>query len=178
MTTKNVGNEIYDGAADVGKVSVTISSFIMGFISIILFIAGVYLLLKKNVHTFTISSTVLDAECSQYAVKNQIKNNCNLHISYNYDGKTFGGKLTTSGEKYSKGDNVDIYIDPTNPSDYSTESLHTDRMAGWISIGIAIFIIAMTILNYYLTYKYKFFAAAQGAAFGVRAITGNNPFLV
>jgi hypothetical protein len=58
----------------------------------------------------------------------------------------------TSTQAYVKGNTVDVYIDPNNPVDYSLESLQSDKLAGWICIG-------MSYLMRWLSQRYKFFAA-------------------
>ena len=173
-TSPGIGDQLYSGAAEVGKIRTTISLVIAFIIGIILVIAGIGFLLKKNVYTFKVSALIDSANCLQIA---STKYNCELKISYTYKGEryptaetTFFSINTTSDYPYVKGNLIDIFIDPNNPSDHSFESLQTDRLAGWLCIGFAVVIVGMAYLMRWLSQRYKFFAAAEGIGLGANII--------
>ena len=78
----------------------------------------------------------------------------------------------TSDGYHQVGDNVIIYIDPNNPSDYSNESKSQDRIAGFIFIGFAVFFVCIAAVMWYLSQKYKFIGAVEGVGLGANIISG------
>jgi len=165
-TRPGIGDQLYSGAAEVGKIRTTIGL-------IIAVIIGISFLLKKNVYTFKVSALIDSANCVQIA---STRYTCDLKISYTYKGDrypiepAFFSINTSSNFPYAKGDLVDVFIDPNNPSDHSLESLQIDRIAGWLCVGFAVGIIGIAYLMRWLSQRYKFFAAAQGIEFGVDII--------
>jgi len=186
--TASMGDQLYTGAAEVGKIRTTIGLVFAVIIGIILLIAGISLLLKKNVHTMKVSATVDSGTCPPIYTNTKngsyINFKCDLKISYVHDGErypkldatpgsepTFFPLSITSTQAYVKGNTVDVYIDPNNPVDYSLESLQSDKLAGWIFIGIAVFIVGMSYLMRWLSQRYKFFAAAEGVGLATNIVT-------
>ena len=184
-TQPGIGDQLYTGAAEVGKIRTTISLVIAVIIGVVLLIVGFILLFKKNVHSFTVSALVDSANCSPVTrfVNNTMSTsyNCELKISYMYKGERyppmsgsdptfFPLNMPLSDRQYTKGNSVDIFIDPNNPSDNSLESAQSDRIAGWICIGFAIVIVGMSYLMRWLSQRYKFFAAAEGIGLGANII--------
>ena len=172
-TRPGIGNQLYSGAAEVGKIRTTISLVIAVIIGVVLLIVGIGLLLKKNVYTFKVSALVDLANCSQIA---STRYTCDLKISYMYKGgryptePAFFSINTSSDFPYVKGNLVDVFVDPDNPSDHSLESLKSDRVAGWVCIGFAVVIVGMAYLMRWLSQRYKFFAAAEGIGLGANII--------
>jgi hypothetical protein len=172
-TRPGIGDQLYSGAAEVGKIRTTIGLIIAVIIGIILLFIGIGFLLKKNVYTFKVSALIDSANCVQIA---STRYTCDLKISYTYKGDRYPAEPaffsinTSSDFPYVKGDLVDVFIDPNNPSDHSLESLQIDRIAGWLCIGFAVGIIGIAYLMRWLSQRYKFFAAAQGIGFGVDII--------
>jgi len=170
--SSGLGQEIYTGAAEIGKIRVTISLIISIIIGIFLLVLGIIMICKKNVHIEQITANVDIANCTAY----QQNYNCNLIISYEYNGKIFSKKplRTTNSSNFVVNDKIDIYINPQNPSDYSLESLAKDKMIGWFMIGISFIVVALAVLFYWLTYKSKFFAATEGVGLGVQMLSGGS----
>ena len=185
----SMGDQLYSGAAEVGKIRTTIGLVFAVIIGVILLIAGIALLFKKNVHTDKVSAMVDSGTCST-VYRNNGNNSyvsyvCDLKISYTYNGvrypkldttpgsePTFFPLSITSDRTYVKGNTVDIFVDPNHPEDNSLESLKSDKIAGWICIGIAVFIVGMAYLMRWLSQRYKFFAAAEGVGLGANIISG------
>jgi hypothetical protein len=182
-TQPGIGDQLYSGAAEVGKIRTTISLVVAVIIGVIFLIIGISLLFKKNVHTFTVSALIDSANCSQMTrVTNNTASttyNCDLKISYMYKGTRYPSEpaffslnAPLSDRQYVKGNSIDVYIDPNDPQNFSLESLQSDKFIGWICIGFAVLIVGMAYLMRWLSQRYKFFAAAQGAGLGVNIIGG------
>ena len=186
-----IGDQLYTGAAEVGKIRTTMSLVVAIIIGVILFGIGISLLLKKNVHTFTVSALIDSANCSQTT---RVTNNatytnyiCDMKISYMYNGQRYPAEpgffslnAPMSDRQYVKGNTIDVYINPNEPQNFSLESLQSDRFAGWICIGFAVLIVGMAYLMRWLAQRYKFLAAAEGVGLGANIISngfrGGNMF--
>ena len=162
----NLGNEIYSGASDVGQVKTTIG-LVFGIICLIIcLIIGIYLIFfDKNKHTQNVIATITDLSCININNNNNV--NCTLNVSYTFNNIPYKEIVTTEGTTYVKNQSITLYIDPSNPSDISTRSLATDKTTGGIFIFVGIFIFCATLLSWWLSRKYKFFAAAEGVSLGL-----------
>jgi hypothetical protein len=69
-----------------------------------------------------------------------------------------------------------VYIDPLNPIDCSLESKQMDTTAGMIVVGIAVVVIASAVLLWWLSQRYKFFAAAEGVGLGANVVMNRSWF--
>jgi len=160
----DLGNEIYSGASDVGQIKTSIG-LVLGIIFLIIcLIVGIYLIFfDKNKHTQNVIATITDLSC----LNNNNNVNCTLNVSYTFNNKSYNEIITTTGTNYVKNQSITLYIDPSNPSDISEKSLATDKTTGGIFIFVGIFIFFATLLSWWLSRKYKFFAAAEGVSLGL-----------
>jgi len=161
----DLGNEIYSGASDVGQITTSIR-LVFGIICLIIcLIIGIYLIFfDKNKHTQNVIATITDLSCININNNNV---NCTLNVSYTFNNISYNEIVTTEGTTYVKNQPITLYIDPSNPSDISPKSLATDKTTGGIFIFIGIFIFFATLLSWWLSRKYKFFAAAEGVSLGL-----------
>jgi len=161
----DLGNEIYSGASDVGQIKTSIG-LVLGVICLIIcLIVGIYLIFfDKNKHTQNVIATITDLSCLN---NNNNNVNCTLNVSYTFNNKSYNEIITTTGTTYVKNQPITLYIDPSNPSDISEKSLATDKTTGGIVIFVGIFIFFATLLSWWLSRKYKFFAAAEGVSLGL-----------
>jgi hypothetical protein len=171
-----LGDQMYEGAAEAGKVYTTVKLVFTSIISIFFLIIGIYLIFSKNKHTEEVTAQITKINpngCRETGNNNSIVI-CDTVISYSYNGTEYKDKsLKTSDDVYHQvGDSVSIFVDPNNPSDFSTESKSKDRTVGFIFIGISIFCVAMALLMWWLAQRYKFIGAVEGASLGVNLISG------
>lgn len=188
---KSIGNTIYEDTAQFGRIRATIGLIFGCIISIIVIIIGIIQLRSKNPHTTEVTATVtsLVYPCVKIDyLKNENKEisrtdiSCSLRLKYDYDGKTFepSTPLITDDKYYSTNPNepnnkIKLWIDPTNPVDYSRQSKQADIFIGWILIGAAIFILLISILSWWITQKSTLYAAAQGGVGVVNLFRGQSP---
>jgi hypothetical protein len=162
-----IGEELYTGAAEFGKISAIISLVFLSIVCIGLIIGGIYLARQTDKLTSKVTGTVLNANCLPVA-NNQYS--CSFQVKYTVNGKEYQRYFKrTSNEPVQVNDNIDIYYDPENP-DNSRADYISKKLIGKILIGIGIFVLIGTIISTILTFKFKFFAAAQGAAAGINLI--------
>jgi hypothetical protein len=176
-TSSNLGSDIYTGAAELGKFKTTIGLFVGIFGGIFFLIVGIVLLTKQNKHTQKVSAKIVKLiSCNPYASNNNLSYSCNFNISYTYNDQTYNPPETFSTNttrSYNVGDTIDIYIDPSNPSDYSQESKNQDLFIGGVVIGFSILFVIGSIVSWWLSQKYKIFAAYEGASVGVSLLSNS-----
>jgi TM2 domain-containing membrane protein YozV len=173
-SSPSLGNEIYSGAAELGKFKTTIGLFFGIFFGIVLLIIGIVLLKNsdQNKHTQQVSANIVKLiSCNPYSNNNQLNYSCNFNISYEFNNKAYLPPNTiyvNTTRTYNVGDSIDIYIDPNNPSDYSQESKKQDIFVGYFIIGISLIVSIGSIVSWWLSQKYKLFAAYEGASVGLQ----------
>lgn len=124
-------------------------------ISVFIFtIMGLYFIFRKNTHRHQITAHVDNADCSYYFTSNSFHYNCNLVITYVYNNTTFSNKPLVTGSSYKTGDSINIYIDPTNPSDYVEDASSYDYLIGSVLL-LPIFIILIIMLRNWIKKSYQ-----------------------
>jgi uncharacterized membrane protein len=177
-----LGDQMYEGAAEAGKIYTTIKLVIASVIGIIFLIIGFSLIFSKNKHTEKVTAQITKINtngCRQINNVNNVNSNidnrviCDTLISYSYNGTDYKDKSFKTFDVYHQiGDNVVIYVDPNNPSDFSNESKSADRTTGFIFIGFAVFFVGMALFMWWLSRTYKFVGAVEGVSLGANIISG------
>ena len=108
-------------------------------------IMGLYFIFRKNTHRHQITANVDNADCSYRFTSNSLHYTCNLVITYAYNNTTFSNKPLVTGSSYKAGDSINIYIDPTNPSDYVEDASSYDYVIGSVLL-LPIFTILIIML--------------------------------
>lgn len=152
---------VYTGLATFGRIRVIIMTVILSLISMALLIGGVYMTIsKKNYASAT--AVLSNVQCSPPNSQGQI--NCNFTVTYTVDGKTFSKSISQmNSNPLTDGSVIDIFYNPQNPSEIYIGD-YAPSKTGWILIISAIALGLLTALIYFLTMKYKPFAAVEGAA--------------
>lgn len=164
--------DIYTGAADFGKFS-TIIGGIFGTLFALLFVGiGIYLLVEAFRRTKSVQAKITKSECENTTSSNRM---CKITIEYpsNQPSKMCSVSFSVEDEaKYKPGNTITVYYDPSDPC--NTGSLDTRRESyifGLILlIGGLVFILIIWLVVY-LTFRYKFFAAAEGVGTAVKILT-------
>lgn len=162
-----LGQNLYDDAASLGRFKALIILVLGGIISIILFLVGIYkILFSQNIYTMTTNAKVTQVTgCmkTQSAMdKNAWQYDCSTSVEYTVDNKKYQSTINLSRNYQMEIGNVmPIYYNPVNPSDIVTEM----PQSGGVLVGLSIFVMASAYLAYWLSIRFKFFAAAQGTSF-------------
>jgi hypothetical protein len=162
----DLASEIYEDTSSLGRVISLISLIVGIIIAIILFIfAFGYQSTPDKPST---KATILSSSCATIINNNNTEYSCILNLKYTIDNKEFTNYITTqSNIYYNQNAQIDISYELDNPNKIYIKSL--DNMTiSLISCGIGVVIILASAINYYLTYRYKFYAAGQGVASTVR----------
>jgi len=169
-------SDMYTDASELGHFRTNIGLVVGIIISIISISIGIYLsFYDKNPHSKEVNAIVSkvldqDGKCnSSYDNQNIQRVNCSLLIQYEYEGKTYKPEtpLNTTDGFHIVGGPITVYIDPMNPSDFSTFPLKYEKMIGWGVIIFGVIILLISIFTWWLSQRYKFYAASQGLMFGL-----------
>jgi hypothetical protein len=161
-----IGEEVYTGASEFGKINAVIGLIFAIIICTGLIIGGIYLIRERDKITSEVTGTVLNANCLPVA-NNQYS--CSFDVKYNVNNKEYTRRFKRTGDPIQNSDNIEVSFDPENP-DNSYIDYMSKKLTGEILLGIGIFVLVASIISTFLTFRYKFFAAAQGVAAGVNLI--------
>lgn len=161
----SLGDEIYSGAAGVGRIYAWISAILGTIIAIGMIIFGIYIINHKS-HLKFVDGTVTKKShnCSTQTTNNNTITTCLFDVSYVVDGRKYQSTFSSSN-MYKNGDIVTVWYDPNHPD--KGEFDPPPKSIGWVIIGISVFIVISAWVWVWLTSRYKFAAAAGGAAAAV-----------
>jgi len=160
-----LGDQIYSGAASFGLIKALISAIIGTVISVIMIIIGINLMLKKT-NTTWVEGIILNVKCipAENSFNDKVNTqNCNINVSYEYNGKQNKNIQYTGNLVYTVDQKVIIYINKDNESE-----IYLDNPSPK-SLGVTLLIIGLLILGgvwlmFWLAKRYKFLAAAEGVS--------------
>jgi hypothetical protein len=151
----NVVGQIYSGAADLGRVYAIIGVVIGTLIGIAMIVGGSYVLYKKDPFTASVTGKVVSRSC--------FASNCSIGVTYNVNGIAYNAGFTVAiQDPYVVGSSITVWYDPSNPNSSEVQRLPHDVL-GWGLIVGGVVIIALVWFTLFLSRRYKFFAAAEGA---------------
>jgi hypothetical protein len=157
------GSSVYEETASVGRF-VGLASLVIGLVlSTILIIVGVYLLVRKQKYSASVTARVLSAQCVSVVQGGQGQVQCLLDIEYERAaGEVYRASSVSvsSGTAYRQGSTIGVRYDPGNPMDVTTTG--SPRMIGWICLGAGVLLGVGSGVTWY-SVNYKPLAAAYGA---------------
>lgn len=162
----STGDAIYTGLSDVGKAKSTIGLIFGIIISIILIAIAIYLFTRNQKDIVNSTAKVTSSNCS----KEGKSINCQLQITYTINKKVYTGSISTlTSTKYTTGMDVPISYNSKNPLDVTYRQVN-DKTVAFILLGIAVLLLLITSVSYYMTSHSKAYAAFEGAEGIARAI--------
>jgi hypothetical protein len=156
-----------DSFSEIGKIQGSVGLIIAVIITVILFIAATYLLLKpepfqKTLATITSVNCPSTSKTTTSGKSNIITYDCNLTVRYVINQNSYTSPLTISSQTdFTNTKTIEILYNPQNPSEIKYESISSKSLAS-ISSVVGIVIIFFAGLQYYLTHKYQSYAALTG----------------
>lgn len=173
MPEKDFGSALYSGAANLGYAR-AVSGLVVGIlITLSLSSAGAYFGISNDPYEKETDVTVTGSIVIEK--KDDRGNNYKTYdilFTYTVDGKTYSNTVNLSMDK-KIGETLRIKYVPSNPSDYKMNDSLSYRSIGLILCGIAFVILIIVLLNYYLTQRFKPYAAFSGVE-GVYSFIKNN----
>ena len=178
----DLGQEIYNGSAALGRITTFIGLIVGILIGTGLLIASVYLLVTKGKYTEPANAKVSRASCNSGTETNCTgeKNNqncvtrnvvnCKANVIYQAANAEQNADITVrQALPLQKGDTLTIYYDKKIPSEASASKFPRTAL-GIVLLVFAILIIGSSVLWFYITRINKFAAAAQGVGTGIQVV--------
>jgi hypothetical protein len=166
QTGSGLQDDLYDGAASVGRVMAVVNLIGGVLLALILLGIGVYLLTSPQKYSASASASVTAAECTRVEIasdKGPVYT-CAVTLVFNDKaGKEITAKTTVSqASPVVVGSRRTVRYDPLVPQDVSTNML-TRRMLGWIFTGVAVLVGLGSGLSFWIAQRSKVMAAVMGA---------------
>jgi hypothetical protein len=160
-----LGDEIYSGAASFGEIKTLIGAVIGTIISVIMIGFGISLCLKKQPTYDSVDATIQKVTCDTVQDgQNKTTRNCNINVSYTYNGKNQNKFIQYTGNQvYTETQQVTVYINRDDDSQIYLSKPNL-RTVGFVLLFIGLFILGVSWFVYWLSKRYKFFAAAEGVS--------------
>jgi len=156
------GETLYSDASTAGKITTGVGFVFAIIIGIIMLVIGIALIARKD--TFkTQKAQITAATCTQHKNGDIVLYDCTLTITYTVGDKTYTAQIQLDTSKEFFVGPIDIQVDSTDPTRIRIQFV-APKTIGYFLIGIAVFVIAMGYLSFYLARKSKFLSA--GAAVG------------
>lgn len=158
MNNNNSDNFLYSGVATYGRIRSFLGAIIATLVFVIFFSFAIYLFYKGNTFTdkYSTQAIITSSQCNQTS--------CNITYTYSLkNGNTdelFQGTATIKMMK-KVGDVIVVYYDP---KDHSQSQLTQDNnyVNGTICLVLALLVLIFSWVTFYLTTRYKAFAAVEG----------------
>ena len=158
----NFASEVYEDTSSLGRFMGLIGLITAIIIAVILFICAINY--KNTPDNPSTTATILSASCTNLIYENKPQYSCILNLKYKINGKEYTNYITTQSNIYYNVNSViDINYELNDPNKITINSLNNSTIS-YISCGIGSIIIICAAINYYLTSKYKFYAASTGVA--------------
>lgn len=158
----------YKGAVGLGQFRASLTMIVGVILAIIMILCGAYMIfLNDDEDYLNVSGRVMSSECLQSKSHDshgnpEISYKCNVTIGYEIDGKKYSKVLLMkSKEGYLQGELINLWVRKDNHS-YAQESGWPKNLIGSGAVCLALVILGLAYLQYYLTYRYEVYAAVQG----------------
>lgn len=168
----NLGQTIYDDTAAFGLFMSMVYLIIGLFVGGLMVIGGIYFLFKKNVFTEITNATVTNSVCNNNTTRNSNGTStntlqCKSTVNYTVDSEKLTSSLSTGTTLYNKDDSLNIYYNPSKPTEIATSPTNW-KILGFFLLIFGLLTIGGVILQYYIVHRYKFAAAATGVDAGIQ----------
>jgi hypothetical protein len=160
----SVGEQVYSGLADYGKVKAGFNIFTTMIIGIIMLVIGIILTRVHRQYNADTNAKIVSAACAAQSGNSSAQYKCDLSVEFTHNSIVYkvDGLSITSGTKYVPGNNIKIHYNKSDPNEATLAKFN--NLWGWGLIILAIFVMIYSIVNFWLTTKYKGYAAFEGAS--------------
>jgi len=169
QSTTSLGSEIYDGMSSVGTFYAKLGMGAGSVVGVILLLLGLYFILFSKDNEFSnVEGRVVKSQCASEFNRSgnnnapRITHKCNLQVVYQLDGAQYTNTIfVSSSTRYIEGQPILLSVSKSNPNVVRPRRMK-DSTAGSIMFGVALLVIGLCYFNYYMSRRFKPYAAAQG----------------
>ena len=165
-TNNGLMNELVDGMSEVGTVKAEIYFWVGLLVVFCLVVLAIYALSTNTDDEYiNVTAIITKSECIQKVVDEKIKFNCILTLEYIVNNTKHIGVLDTTGSiHYMPDQRIQVRVSKKDPKTVKMPAIMSTSAIASILFSVAAVILGGCYLNYYLTHKYKFYAATSGAS--------------
>lgn len=174
LTSKPVtdwGNTVYDGLSGVGEFKADLGLFIGLILGLVFTVVGIYLILTDDSNNYlNIQGKVVEPNCVRSSVTYDSSGHpiesykCIVVVGYKIDGKVYSKRMYLNGSNnYIKDEPISLIVPKNDYNDVRIATIDNTSL-GTIMICVALMVVGIAYINYYLTHRYRVFAASQGAS--------------
>jgi len=158
----NIINTFYDTSAKIGQVESTINLWIGGSLAVVLILSAICLFINGMNMVNTTGTITSVPNCIQIQQNGKTQQQCSVYITYSANGKQYNSNINVNGDNYKIGETIHITYDSKNPGDVFQQQQVSESMFASILCGLAVLIFVGVYVHYFLTSRYKMFAAVEG----------------
>jgi hypothetical protein len=170
-TIKDWGNELYSGLGGLGIFKADLIVLISIAVIVVLVLVGFGTIATDDSNKYeNVQGIIVDPNCEKTSVSYDNKGypidnyKCHIMVTYQFAGKVYTNKIYQEGtSKYIKNEPVELLVTKNDPNTVQFATMNKTTK-GCLFLSAAVLVGLLAYINYYLTYKYKVFAAAQGAS--------------
>jgi hypothetical protein len=167
----------YKGTVGIGQFRASLSLIIAIVLAVLMVLSGTYMVFNNDDELYlTVTGKVMKAKCLSNTTRDAKGNTstsykCNITVGYEIDGKKYSKQIfVRSNEDYLQGEPISLWVKKDDHNDVR-EAGWPGNLVGTCLIFGALLVFALAYLQYYLTYRYEVFAAAQGVGTVVDIVT-------
>jgi len=174
---QGISSEVYSGMEQYGKIRSGISFIYITLFAFVFVSIGGYLAFRKETYNKKVVGKIQKSNCTVITTRSSRNYSCDLEIKYKVnDSEYVLNIIKESSTQYVLGNNIDVYVNEYNYSDATINSGY--KKLGWIMMSIAIFVWILVGLNFFLSVKYKGYAAFTGASDVARSFSGDSIIII
>lgn len=159
----NLGAELYQGSASLGKAEATITLVVCIVISAIFFFFGHKLYDVKQPNMDTTYGTVTKSQCTPMMFGKQKQYQCTISVNYVVNGTKYSVNTSSiSDAPYVVGQAIEMSYEIKNPSVALVKQLSI-KTVSYVLFGIGMLILLGGVYRYYLASHSTIYAAETGA---------------
>lgn len=162
----NIGDKLYDDAANLGRFTSKLALGMFGAISLGIVGFAMWYFYQQRKLTKEMLCTVTRIVCMDSS--NSENKDClqkEITITYEYNGNSYTSTFSSiASNEFVEGGKYTIDIDPFDPNNYAVITAKTPTLLERVGLLLllAVLISAIAYAGYYMTSRYKFAAAGMG----------------
>ena len=166
---KSVGRELYEGAAEVGRVSSLVSAVVVSVIGMFLLMIGWSIVRHSRSELASTAKTKEASRCSEVQVHTTRNNTvttdtrleCLTPVAYDAGGTHFERQMQTGERRHGAGEDIRVFYQPGDASNATVNQ--TPSAMGYGMIGVSVVVVALVWASWYFARKSNVYAAVTGA---------------
>ena len=166
-STTSLGSELYDGISSFGSFYARLGLGVGSVIGVVLLLMGIYFILFNSDSQYAnVDGVVLQSQCkAELGMNNRphlLTYNCNVLVGYEIGGVKYTNPIYVNGStRYVENQPILLSVSKLNPNEVKLRGM-PESTVGSILFGVALLLMGLCYFNFYMSNRFKPYAAAQG----------------